>query len=43
MAGTNGAGKSTMFAVACGQIAPGAGTVHFLGEDITQLPPGKGQ
>ena len=41
VAGTNGAGKSTMFAVACGQIAPDAGTVHFLGEDITQLPPRK--
>jgi len=37
VAGTNGAGKSTLFAVACGQIPPDAGTVHFLGEDVTRL------
>jgi ABC-type branched-subunit amino acid transport system ATPase component len=35
--GTNGAGKSTLLKAICGLKAPKAGTVEFLGEDITGL------
>ena len=37
--GPNGAGKSTLFALASGFLKPERGTVRFLGEDITGLPP----
>ena len=37
--GPNGAGKSTLFGVVSGFVAPDAGTVRFLGEDATGLPP----
>src|SRR5262249_44282611 len=37
--GPNGAGKSTLFGVVSGFIAPGAGSVHFLGEDVTGVAP----
>lgn len=35
--GTNGAGKSTLFSVATGYIPAGSGSVHFAGENITDL------
>jgi branched-chain amino acid transport system ATP-binding protein len=37
--GTNGAGKSTAFALVAGQLAPDAGSVHLDGQDITGLSP----
>jgi len=37
--GPNGAGKSTLFSVVSGFLAPDAGTVHFLGEDVTGVAP----
>jgi branched-chain amino acid transport system ATP-binding protein len=37
--GANGAGKSTVLKVACGQLRPTAGTVRFLGKDATGRPP----
>jgi ABC-type branched-subunit amino acid transport system ATPase component len=36
--GTNGAGKSTLLKAVCGLVKPKRGTVHFAGEDITNLP-----
>ncbi|MBN9672527.1 ABC transporter ATP-binding protein [Roseibium aggregatum] len=39
--GPNGAGKTTLFALITGFHKPDAGSVHFLGEDITGLPPEK--
>ncbi|HET9077769.1 MAG TPA: ATP-binding cassette domain-containing protein [Acidimicrobiales bacterium] len=36
--GTNGAGKSTLLKGICGLVRPRRGTVHFGGEDITDLP-----
>jgi len=35
--GTNGAGKSTLLKGICGLVRPKAGTVHFAGEDVTNL------
>ncbi len=35
--GTNGAGKSTLLKGICGLVRPKAGTVHFKGEDVTNL------
>ncbi len=35
--GANGAGKTTLLKTICGLLAPRAGTVAFLGEDITGL------
>lgn len=37
--GPNGAGKSTLFGAVSGFLAPDAGSVRFLGSDITGLPP----
>ena len=37
--GPNGAGKTTLFALMSGFLAPDAGRVWFLGEDITGEPP----
>jgi branched-chain amino acid transport system ATP-binding protein len=34
--GPNGAGKSTFIAQICGSLKPDSGTVHFLGQDVTQ-------
>jgi branched-chain amino acid transport system ATP-binding protein len=36
--GPNGAGKTTLIQQICGRLAPDAGTIRFLGEDITRLP-----
>lgn len=36
--GPNGAGKTTLFNIINGQISPTAGSVHFLGKDITHMP-----
>ncbi len=36
--GTNGAGKTTSFRMATGQITPNDGTVLFNGDDVTELP-----
>jgi branched-chain amino acid transport system ATP-binding protein len=37
--GPNGAGKSTLFGLLSGFLKPAAGSVHFLGQDITGLAP----
>jgi branched-chain amino acid transport system ATP-binding protein len=37
--GPNGAGKTTLFACVAGFIKPDAGSVRFLGRDVTGLPP----
>src|SRR5215475_11637721 len=37
--GPNGAGKSTLFNLIVGSLKPNAGRIHFLGADITALPP----
>jgi branched-chain amino acid transport system ATP-binding protein len=37
--GPNGAGKSTLFALVSGFLRPAAGSVRFMGENITGLPP----
>jgi branched-chain amino acid transport system ATP-binding protein len=37
--GPNGAGKTTLFNVISGDFPPTSGTIEFLGEDITRLPP----
>jgi branched-chain amino acid transport system ATP-binding protein len=37
--GPNGAGKTTLFNVISGDFPPTAGTIKFLGEDVTSLPP----
>jgi len=36
--GPNGAGKSTLISQICGGLAPDAGRITFLGQDITSLP-----
>jgi len=36
--GANGAGKTTSFRMTVGMIAPDAGRVCFLGQDVTELP-----
>ncbi|MBC7638184.1 MAG: branched-chain amino acid ABC transporter ATP-binding protein/permease [Rhodoferax sp.] len=35
--GPNGAGKTTLFNALTGALTPDAGTVHFLGEDVSSL------
>ena len=37
--GPNGAGKTTLFNAISGALTPDSGTVHFLGEDVSGLPP----
>jgi branched-chain amino acid transport system ATP-binding protein len=37
--GPNGAGKTTLFATIAGFQKPNAGTIRFMGEDITRLAP----
>jgi branched-chain amino acid transport system ATP-binding protein len=37
--GPNGAGKTTFLNMTTGYLRPQAGTVHFLGQEITALPP----
>lgn len=39
LVGANGAGKTTLLNTITGLIRPAAGTVTFLGQDITGLPP----
>jgi branched-chain amino acid transport system ATP-binding protein len=36
--GPNGAGKTTFVSLLAGRIAPSAGSIEFLGKDITNLP-----
>ena len=36
--GPNGAGKTTLFDLVSGELAPTAGRVHFLGDDVTGVP-----
>jgi len=36
--GPNGAGKTTFIKQVSGELQPDAGSIHFAGEDITQLP-----
>src|SRR6516225_1261065 len=37
--GPTGAGKTTLFGIACGTVAPDAGRVTFAANDITRLTP----
>ena len=37
--GPNGAGKTTLFNVISGDVAPSTGTIEFLGEEVSVLPP----
>jgi ABC-type branched-subunit amino acid transport system ATPase component/ABC-type branched-subunit amino acid transport system permease subunit len=37
--GPNGAGKTTMFNAISGALSPDSGSVHFLGEDVSDLAP----
>jgi ABC-type branched-subunit amino acid transport system ATPase component/ABC-type branched-subunit amino acid transport system permease subunit len=37
--GPNGAGKTTLFNAISGTLTPDSGTVRFLGEDVSGLPP----
>jgi branched-chain amino acid transport system ATP-binding protein len=36
--GPNGAGKTTMIGQLIGELRPDAGSIHFMGQDITALP-----
>ena len=36
--GKNGAGKTTTFRMTVGMIAPDAGRIHFMGQDVTRFP-----
>jgi branched-chain amino acid transport system ATP-binding protein len=37
--GPNGAGKTTLFNVISGDVAPSSGTIEFLGQEVSVLPP----
>jgi ABC-type branched-subunit amino acid transport system ATPase component len=37
--GSNGAGKTTFFNLLTGYFFPDEGTIHYLGQDVTRLPP----
>jgi len=37
--GPNGAGKTTLFNVISGDVKPSSGTIEFLGEEVSILPP----
>ncbi len=37
--GPNGAGKTTLFNVISGDVSPSSGTIDFLGEEVSTLPP----
>ena len=37
--GPNGAGKTTLIDAITGFVAPSAGSVHFSGDEVTDLPP----
>jgi ABC-type branched-subunit amino acid transport system ATPase component/ABC-type branched-subunit amino acid transport system permease subunit len=39
--GPNGAGKTTLFNAISGALRPDSGSIHFLGEDVSELPPHK--
>lgn len=36
--GPNGAGKTTLVSMLCGRIAVSSGRIHFLGQDVTDMP-----
>ncbi len=36
--GPNGAGKTTLVSLLCGRLIPDAGSITFMGRDITRLP-----
>ena len=37
--GPNGAGKTTLFNVISGDVPPSSGTIEFLGQEVSPLPP----
>src|SRR6266700_8318033 len=37
--GPNGAGKPSLFGLISGDLAPGAGEIHFAGQTVTRLDP----
>ncbi len=39
--GRNGAGKTTLIKTIIGLLAPSGGTIHFKGDDITEMPANK--
>lgn len=39
--GPSGSGKSTLLRAVAGLVAPGSGSIHCLGRDLTQLPAGE--
>lgn len=41
LVGTNGSGKTTFLKVVSGFLRPTAGSIRFLGEDVSKIPPEK--
>jgi len=41
LAGANGAGKSTLMKGIVGMLKPISGSIHFLGKEVSPLPPSK--